>query len=186
MTRRVYTYQPEMQWDGMNTLATFGAFLMGLGFLLFVVNVTVSRRRGRLAGNNPWDAGTLEWATTSPPPTYNFLDLPTVGGREPLWEDPPDQPIVTGLREDIRAVLVTKPLDADPDHREVFPAPSIWPFLAAIATTILFVWSIFSPWGVVWGAIPLAITLTGWFWPSQRDTQIRRETEKWDESQARA
>ena len=97
MTRRIYTYLPEMQWDGMNTLATFGAIPDGYWVSAVpVVNVAVSRRKGGIAGNNPWEAGTLEWATTSPPPTYNFLDLPTVGGREPLWEDPPDQPIVTG------------------------------------------------------------------------------------------
>jgi cytochrome c oxidase subunit 1 len=182
----VYTYQPEMQWDNMNMLATIGAFLMGVGFLMFVVNVAVSRKTGLLAGPNPWGAGTLEWATASPPPTYNFLDLPTVGGREPLWENAPDQPFITGLREDIREVLVTKPLDADPGHREIFPEPSIWPFLAAVATGILFIWSIFSPWGVVWGAIPLAITLTGWFWPSKRSTRLRREQEKWENATSRA
>jgi cytochrome c oxidase subunit I len=186
MTRRVYTYLPQMQWDSMNMLATIGAFLMGLGFLVFLANVVVSRKRGLIAGPNPWQAGSLEWATASPPPPYNFLDLPTVGGREPLWENPPDQPIVTGIRDDIREVLVTRPLDAEPDHRDLFPAPSIWPFLAAVATGILFIWSIFSPWGVVWGAIPVAITLTGWFWPSKRETQLRREVEKWDDAQARA
>jgi cytochrome c oxidase subunit 1 len=186
MTRRVYTYLPQMQWDNMNLLATVGAMLMGLGFLVFLANVVVSRRTGAVAGPNPWQAGSLEWATASPPPPYNFLDLPTVGGREPLWENPPDQPVVTGIRDDIREVLVTRPLDAEPDHRDLFPAPTIWPFLAAIATTILFVWSIFSPWGIVWGAIPLTITLIGWFWPSKRETQIRREEEKWEDAQARA
>jgi cytochrome c oxidase subunit I+III len=186
MTRRVYTYLPQMQWDDMNLLATVGAFLMGLGFLVFLINVAVSRNGGVIAGPNPWQAGTLEWATPSPPPHYNFLDMPTVAGREPLWENPPDQPVVTGLREDVREVLVTQPLDAEPDHRDLFPTPSIWPFLTAVATGILFIWSIFSPWGVVWGAIPLAITMIGWFWPSKRETQIRRELEKWEDAQARA
>src|SRR5207249_1479038 len=84
-------------------------------WLVFIWNIWISNRAGRVAGNNPWLAGTLEWATTSPPPNSNFLELPTVGGREPLWEDPPDQPIVTGIREDVREVLSTKPLDAEPD-----------------------------------------------------------------------
>jgi cytochrome c oxidase subunit 1 len=109
-----------------------------------------------------------------------------VGGAEPLWENAPDQPVVTGLREDVREVLVTRPLDADLDHRTVFPEPTIWPFLAAVATTILFIWSIFSPWGVVWGAIPVAITLTGWFWPNKRGTEIRRQLEKWEDAPSRA
>lgn len=186
MTRRIYTYLPEMHWGTLNLLATFGAFTLGVSVLVFLYNVVVSVRTGEIAGNNPWQAGTLEWATTSPPPDYNFLDLPTVGGREPLWEDPPDQPVVTGIREDIRQVLVTQTLDGNPDHLTDFPKPTIWPFLAALATTLLFVWSIFNAWGIVWGAIPLAITLTGWFWPTRKEAQQRRSEEKWEDAQARA
>jgi cytochrome c oxidase subunit I+III len=186
MTRRVYTYPPELQWGNMNLLATIGATLMGLGVLAFVIDFFVSIRGGVVAGNNPWGAGTLEWATTSPPPNYNFLELPTVGSREPLWEDPADQPIVAGLREDIREILATKPMDADPDHRELQPGPTIWPFLAALATTFLFITSIFTPWGVVWGLIPLTITLIGWFWPSSRETQILDQEETWEDATTRA
>ena len=92
-----------------------------------------------------------------------------MAGREPLWENPPDQPVVVGLRADARDVLVTHVLDAEPDHRLVFPRPSIWPFLTAIATTILFIWSIFTPWGVVYGAVPVFVTMIGWFWPKSPD-----------------
>jgi cytochrome c oxidase subunit 1 len=88
-----------------------------------------------------------------------------VSGREPLWENPPDQPVVVGLRTDARDVLITHVLDAEPDHRLLFPEPSVWPFLTAITTTILFIWSIFTPWGVVYGAIPVFVTMVGWFWP---------------------
>ncbi len=186
MTRRIYTYPEELQWGHMNALATIGAFLMGLGVIVFVIDVLACLRVGVLAPANPWGAGTLEWATSSPPPSYNFLDLPTVSSREPLWEDPPDQPFVTGLSEDVREVLSTKPLDADPSHRELFPSPTIWPFLAAVATGFLFIASIFTPWGVVWGAGPLAVTLIGWFWPSRREKQIHDALEKWEDAEARA
>jgi heme/copper-type cytochrome/quinol oxidase subunit 1 len=169
-----------MHWGRTNALETLGAVLMAISVIVFLYNVVWSRRRGEIAGNNPWYAGTLEWATTSPPPIYNFLDLPTVAGREPLWENPPDQPVVTGLREDIREVLVTKPMDADPDHRTEFPYPTIWPFLAAIATTILFVWSIFSAWALVYATPLLAITMTGWFWPKRSRAERRRAMEVWD------
>jgi cytochrome c oxidase subunit I+III len=184
MTRRVYTYPAELQWGSMNMLATVGAMLMGLGVLAFTIDLVISVKNGAIAGNNPWGAGTLEWATTSPPQSYNFLDLPTVGSRDPLWEDPPDQPVVTGLREDVREVLSTKPLDADPGHRELLPEPSIWPFLAALATSFLFVTSIFTPWGFVWGLVPLTITLIGWFWPTRREAEIKRELEKWEDAEA--
>ncbi len=180
MPRRIYTYPLEMQWGRVNALESLGALLMGLGVLAFIWNVFQSNRFGRIAGNDPWGAGSLEWATTSPPPNYNFLDLPTVGGREPLWENAPDQPVVTGVREDMREVLSTKPLDAEPDHLTLFPYPTIWPFLAALAVTGLFLGSIFTPWAVVWGAIPVAITLTGWFWPTKKETAMKREIEVWE------
>src|SRR5206468_1352896 len=83
------------------------AFPMGVGVLVFILNVLWSRKRGKPGGNNPWAAGTLEWATTSPPPRYNFLYPPTVQGRDAVWENAPDAPVVTGLATDKRQVLVT-------------------------------------------------------------------------------
>ncbi len=168
MPRRVYTYQPETGWGDLNLLATIGAGVLGLSVIAFLVNVALSLRAGAPAGDNPWHAGTLEWATSSPPPNCNFVEPPTVAGREPLWENPPDQPVITGLRNDRREVLVTTVLDAEPDHRSDFPEPSIWPFVAAVATTGLFVGSIFTPWAVVAWALPVFIALTGWFWPKRK------------------
>jgi cytochrome c oxidase subunit 1 len=158
-----------MGWGSLNLLASLGAAVMACAVLVFVVDAIRSARAGVAAMDNPWNAGTLEWATSSPPPNSNFLHPPTVAGREPLWENPPDQPVVVGLRVDARDALVTHVLDAEPDHRLLFPAPSIWPFLTAITTTILFIWSIFTPWGVVYGAIPVFVTMVGWFWPKRAD-----------------
>jgi cytochrome c oxidase subunit 1 len=165
MPRRIYTYQAAMGWGPLNLLASAGAVLMASAVVIFLVDAVRALAAGTVASDNPWQAGTLEWATSSPPPNSNFINPPTVAGREPLWENPPDQPVIVGLRSDARDVLVTHVLDAEPDHRLVFPKPSIWPFLAAIATTILFIWSIFTPWGVVYGAVPVFVTLVGWFWP---------------------
>jgi cytochrome c oxidase subunit I+III len=140
-----------------------------LGVLLFVINVAVSLRRGALAGDDPWGADTLEWATTSPPPPYNFVHIPVVEGRTPLWEQAGDLPTVTGLRTDVRDVLVTTLLDARPDSLHRHPVPTIWPLLAAVATTILFVTLIFTPWGAVIGTPLLLLTLLGWGWPRERE-----------------
>ncbi|WP_419806686.1 hypothetical protein [Terriglobus sp.] len=92
-------------------------------------------------------AGTLDWATDSPPAPYSFLHLPTVNGREALWDASPNQPIVVGLDEHTRAHLTTRTLDAEPDGKNEFPAPSIWPFLTAVATAVTFVGSVFTPMG---------------------------------------
>jgi cytochrome c oxidase subunit 1 len=71
----------------------------------------------------------------------------------------------------VRAVLVTRLHDAEPDCIELFPSPSIWPLISAIAATVFLVGAIFTPWAVVWGAIPVAIGLIGWFWPRKHDTE---------------
>jgi cytochrome c oxidase subunit I+III len=180
MPRRVYTYQHGMGWEGMNSLAILGVLLMTAAVLIFLANVLQSLRRGQLAGDNPWGAATLEWSTSSPPPVYNFLDLPTVNGRDALWEQAPNQPIVRGVHEDTREVLVTRTLDAEPEHRDEFPQPSVWPFLASLAVTVLFISSIFTPWGVTLGAIPVFITLLGWFWPNRKASERRRAREIWE------
>jgi len=165
MPRRVYTYLPEMHWGTLNLVSSIGVLFMTAGLIVFLVNFFQSKAIGELAGPDPWRAGTLEWATPSPPPHYNFLELPTVNGREALWDATPNQPVVAGVREDIPEVLVTNSLDSEPQYREESPGPSIWPFLTAITVSIAFVWSIFSARGVAYGAIPVVITLIGWLWP---------------------
>jgi cytochrome c oxidase subunit I+III len=173
MPRRVYTYLPETGWGPLNFLATVGAVIMVASVLLFLVNVAVSRRRGRLAGENPWDAPTLEWATASPPASYSFAYIPVVEGRSALWERSPEQPVVTGLRTDMREVLVTTLLDAEPDHRHRQPQPTVWPLLAALATGLFFIVLVYTPWGFVIGAVALGLALTGWAWPSQEEHQLQ-------------
>jgi len=167
MPRRVYTYPASMGWQGLNQLATVGAAILGVSMLIYAINIIISVRRGVVAGDNPWGAGTLEWATSSPPPPYNFSPQPTVASSVPLWRSELAPPPVVGLASDSREVLVTYLLDAEPDHRYPMPGPSLWPLLAAIATSIMFIWSIFDPWGVVWGSIPIFVTLVGWFWPTK-------------------
>jgi cytochrome c oxidase subunit 1/cytochrome c oxidase subunit I+III len=86
MPRRTYTYGDHPGWYALNAISTVGAFLMGLGVLVLVWNIVRSLRSGLRAGDNPWDAFTLEWATTSPPPQENFLQLPPIRGRRPVWD----------------------------------------------------------------------------------------------------
>jgi cytochrome c oxidase subunit I+III len=165
MPRRVYTYLPEMGWGPLNLLSSAGALVLFISFVLLLVNVVTSLRRGEPAGDNPWDAGTLEWATTSPPAPYNFSRIPFVTHREPLWDNRESLPVVTGLAVDSREVISGTLTEAYPELRESSPESSIWPLLAAIAVAGTFLGSIFTPWAVVWGSIPVAITLIGWFWP---------------------
>jgi cytochrome c oxidase subunit I len=86
MPRRVFTYPNLPGWAALNMLSTVGAFVLLGSVLVFLWNLHVSVRAGEVAGDNPWDAFTLEWATTSPPPPENFTRVPPVRGRRPLWD----------------------------------------------------------------------------------------------------
>ena len=87
MPRRIYTYDSGMGWDLWNMVATAGAFFLGASMLVFIHNAFRSLRKGERASNDPWDARTLEWSISSPPPVYNFASIPTVHSRDAHWEE---------------------------------------------------------------------------------------------------
>jgi hypothetical protein len=103
-----------------------------------------------------------------------------VHGRDPLWQPAPaGAPThVSGLSATSREQLVTTLADAIPSHRAAFPTPTPWPFLSAIASTIFLAGSVFTPWAVVWGAVPVAIALTAWFWPKRHEVASALSLEK--------
>ena len=178
MTRRVYTYLPETGWGPLNLVASLGALTIAASVAVFLVNLVRSRRGGAPAGDDPWDGPTLEWATSSPPPPYNFHLLPTVRSRTPLWKPEPDAPVVTGLRTDMREILVTTMLDAEPDNRMRLPEPTIWPLVAALATGVTFITLIFTPWGLPIGAVLITVAFIGWGWPSSKEHELQLREER--------
>jgi len=86
MPRSIYTFEPDRGWDRLNMIVSIGGFIQGIAVLIFAVNLVWSYYRGQPAGDDPWDAWTLEWTTSSPPPEYNFATEPVVRSRRPLWD----------------------------------------------------------------------------------------------------
>ena len=178
MPRRVYTYPAGLGWELGNLISTIGAVMLVAGGIVFLVAVVRALRSREVAADNPWEASTLEWATSSPPPAYNFMFLPTVRGRDPLWRMRSSQPVVTGLRTTVREVLVTRVLDATPMHRTELPEASVWPFVMAVGVSIGFVGTVFSAWWFIPGAVLAALAMLGWWWPTIRESKFAHHDRK--------
>jgi cytochrome c oxidase subunit 1/cytochrome c oxidase subunit I+III len=175
MPRRVYTYPSNIGWDTLNMITSLGSLVLATGVLLIVLNVIISLRRGAMAGSNPWDAPTLEWATPSPPPPYNFAVIPTVASRHPLWEERLGEgmgrsilqkgPVLTEGKE----ALGVSALDAEPDIILKMPEDTLVPLLLTIALTTGFAGLLLLNWYVVAAAVVLvALFVAIWLWPRRR------------------
>jgi cytochrome c oxidase subunit I+III len=174
MPRRVYTYLAATGWGPLNLLATLGAATIAVSVLVFIINAINSWRGGEPAGSDPWSSSGLEWAVASPPPSYNFLHIPVVTSRHPLWDTTIEQPVATGLSTERREVLVTTTFDARPDHRHHHPDGSIWPLYLALCMGVTFIGSIFTPYLVLVGLGLSLVGIAGWGWSGSRDAGPER------------
>jgi heme/copper-type cytochrome/quinol oxidase subunit 1 len=189
MPRRVYTYLPELQWDTLNLISTVGAGIIAVAAAMLALNALISARTGAVAGSDPWGAGTLEWAATSPPQQYNFREIPVVRSLYPLWDgnsqiDPAagpcvvegsrGEPVLLMLDDSRREVVGTTPLDAYAERRVRLPGPTLTPMLLAIGVGTAIIGVVFTVW-----AFPIGLALTfggmlAWFWPRGRPIDAER------------
>jgi heme/copper-type cytochrome/quinol oxidase subunit 1 len=171
MPRRIYTYSGGLGWDTANLVTSIGAYVFAIGVLLFFINVIRSRRDGAIADDNPWDASTLEWSVPSPPPEYNFLVIPTVRSRDPLWEDRLATAERSSVREgptlaEGRETLATTPLDAELARVLHMPEDTLIPLALALVTLVLFYGLLLRAWWVAGAAVfGLYIVINIWLWP---------------------
>jgi cytochrome c oxidase subunit I len=172
MPRRVYTYPAELGLGAINMVTTIGSFLFAFGVLLFLVNVVKSRLSGAPAGDNPWDAPSLEWSVPSPPPPYNFAVIPTIVSRYPLWEGRLDEGALrSNLKEGLlldygKETVATSPLDALPARIVKMPGDTIVPFALSVAMSVLVVGLLLKHWPLTgFGGLACAFCLVAWFWP---------------------
>jgi cytochrome c oxidase subunit I+III len=145
MPRRNYTYAPNLGWSGLNLVETLGAYVLTAGLLLMTANLAVSRFRGPASGNDPWGGDTLEWATTSPPPPYNFAVIPTVTSPYAMWDREDRERDAERLArgemtlETGHETPATTAVDAHLDEVLRMPSDSPWPILLAASLAAVFV-----------------------------------------------
>jgi cytochrome c oxidase subunit 1 len=135
MPRRIYTYDAGQGWELFNKLSTWGAYMLAIGMVVFVYNFFRSMKNGAIAGNNPWDAATLEWSIPSPPPEYNFARIPRVTSRVPLWDlTTPRQSaaMAHGVHVEPASGKTAKELHIP------MPNPTIKPLICALGLTVMF------------------------------------------------
>jgi cytochrome c oxidase subunit I len=164
MPRRVYTYAPDLGWNWLNLISTLGGYTIAIGVTLFLINVVRSVRNGEPAGDDPWDAWTLEWATTSPPPPENFGALPPVTSERPLHDFK-----LAGWQREAAAVLDaagaagTRGTDGG---ASVIPADpgSPYPITVALAMLALAAGALASRMILVFAGVFLVGALAAWGW----------------------
>ncbi|MDO8532518.1 MAG: cytochrome c oxidase subunit I [Dehalococcoidia bacterium] len=152
MPRRIYSYDPSMGWNLWNLVSTVGAFTIALSVLIFVINAITALRRGARAPNDPWDAQTLEWSISSPPPVYNFATIPVVHSRRPFWDEKyPD-------------AAHGKAAHAEPEHHGAIhmPNPSYFPIVIALGILVAVSGLMIHPAVSILGAIIMLIGVYGW------------------------
>ena len=163
--RRTYTYPKGMGWDSLNLMSTIGAFIIALAVLVFLVNVIFTKMRGELCEEDPWDARTLEWMTSSPPPEYNFAEVPIVEHRDEFWhrkytED--DEGRLVKLPPSDAAAIPPR-RDPHEPHNIHMPSPSYWPFVLALGLPVMGYGFVFKFWwlcGV--GALIVLFAVQAW------------------------
>jgi cytochrome c oxidase subunit I len=150
MPRRVYTYAPDVGWGTLNLVSSIGGYFLATSFLLFIYNLVRSARSGEVAGDNPWQAWTLEWATSSPPPHGNFKALPQITSERPLWD------VEHAAESGDAAAAVWRPLAPEPEQT------TITPFFVALALLLVAIGLLSTPVVIAIGAGMLLVTLAVW------------------------
>ncbi len=163
MVRRIYTYAPNPGVAAMNLASTIGALVFATGTLLTLWNLLRSYRGGRPAGPDPWGAHSLEWATSSPPPDYNFARIPVVSSQTPLW----DGGLAPGPAFDEKRLTPrTSALDGELEAAEELPEGNLWTVVIAVTLLLASIGLLLGwTWVTIASALASLFAIGRWMWP---------------------
>ncbi len=154
MPRRIYQYDAGQGWDTFNLISSIGAYMLVVSTAVFAYNLLTSRKRGEIAGSNPWGAGTLEWTIPSPVPEYNFATLPQVTSRYPLWE---------GNEKDMESARINSQEGKTAGELGiVLPYSTIKPMIVAFSMVVMFLGLITTHALIYIGAAVMVVALYSW------------------------
>lgn len=180
LPRRVYTYNNGLGWDGLNMMVSIGSGVFALGTAITLGNWIWSRFRGERAADDPWGGDSLEWATTSPPPDYNFESIPIVSGRHPLWESPAIQWADSGDEAEtrslgrrgaiVRETPTTAGVDSRPDGSMRIPGETYLPLFVALGIGAGFLGLLINALIVAAvGVLVMIVAILWWTWRTDED-----------------
>jgi cytochrome c oxidase subunit 1 len=168
MPRRIYTYPSDYGWNLWNLISSIGAFTIALAVLIFIINFFISVRRGKEASDDPWDARTLEWSIPSPPPHYNFAEIPQVHALDDFWHQKYQEdaqgnviPVIAGAAHAPEATHAGYG-DHDDGHDIHMPSPSFFPLLSSLSFPFIAVGVIYDYALIPVGAALLLVGVFGW------------------------
>jgi cytochrome c oxidase subunit 1/cytochrome c oxidase subunit I+III len=174
MPRRLSTYPAGLGWEGWNAAISVAAVVLGIGILVTFINAMASYRRGPVAGDNPWQADTLEWDVSSPPPSYGVLSIPLVASRHPLWDEhsESDDPREERRFDHSRLTMSTSWLSARPVALSQMPEDTLAPLWLGVTVTAVLAALLVPSWRAALIFVGLSLVIAGWWLMPRPQKQV--------------
>ena len=172
MPRRIFTYSEDMGWDLLNLISSMGGFVQAIGFGIFLIDLVLQARKGDPARENPWRASSIEWILPMPPPSYNFISIPEIRSRYPLWDNPAlgelarqGEGWLAACPPPTRQTMSVDVITGEPQSVVHLPGPTWMPLYCGVATGMFFLALLLKAYtfSLIAGAVTVLLFIA-WAW----------------------